>query len=518
MNHSSRLHRYSAILLAACALVVVPAMAQMTSTGLSCQQIQSMNLMKQDNMRAGLTLIECGIVKGGSGETGSAEEELPLAPPNILASNRTCTSGSSCTKSESMVWSAGSTIVVNYNDHNAGQYSGVSYSTNGGATFTQILPPPFTTHGTNYGDPIVVYNARLGKWFAGDLASGCGGQGIGMWSSPDGINWSNANCAHVNSGDDRESMWVDNNPASAGYGRMYISWNNFNIGGGALQVTTSNDGVTWTTPKTLNASFIRDVQITGTPLIPLSKSIFPNVPYSTVFVASMDEGGGGLNNRQNVMYRSTDGGTSWNSFSMGGAFAAVGDGVCASNSYFARVYPIWRHMGWGEPAVGPAQVVHYVYAGKGTGNDHGNIFYTRSTNNGSTWSAPIKLNTDADAQFKTQWMPSLSVTNTGKVTASWYDRRSVTTACNAVTDPGCKYERYARQSADNGVTWGADFAVSDGVIDQPDQQDTGVQSCYAGDYDYNTAVNSNAWVTWTDGRRSVGGVHVQDVMFAAVPQ
>ncbi|MGZ4790061.1 MAG: hypothetical protein ACXVZX_16200, partial [Terriglobales bacterium] len=337
-------------------------------------------------------------------------------------------------------------------------------------------------------------------------------------SSPDGINWTNAACAHVNSGDDRESMWVDNNPASAGYGRMYISWNNFNIGGGALQVTTSNDGVTWTNPKTLNSSFIRDVQVTGTPLLPLNKSIFPNIPYSTVFVATMNEGGGGLANRQNVMYRSTDGGTSWNSVTMGSSFAAVGDGVCASNSYFAKMNPIWRHMGWGEPAVGPGQVVHYVYAGKGTSGDNGNIYYTRSTDNGSTWSAPIKLNTDPDAQYKTQWMPSLSVTNTGKVTASWYDRRSVSAACNAVTDPGCQYERYARQSADNGLTWGADFAVSDGIINEPDQQDPGVQSCYAGDYDYNTAVNSNAFVTWTDGRRSVNGVHVQDVMFAAVPQ
>ena len=40
-------------------------------------------------------------------------------------------------------------------------------------------------------------------------------------------------------------------------------------------------------------------------------------------------------------------------------------------------------MGWGEPAVGPNNVVHYVYAGAGTNNDHGDIFYTRSTDNGA---------------------------------------------------------------------------------------------------------------------------------------
>ena len=519
MSNSSRLLKCSALLLAACAFLLVPAVAQMTSTGLSCQQIQSMNLLRQDNMRAGLTLIECGIVKGGSPTSGEAEENEPPAPPNILASNRSCGSASTCTKSENMVWSNGSTIVVNFNDHNNGQYSGMAYSTNGGATFTQPATSPFASgHGTNYGDPIVVYNSKYGKWFAGDLVSGCGGQGIGIWSSPDGITWTAGSCVHTGSSDDRESMWVDNNPASAGYGRMYISYNDFNIAGGALFVTRSLDGgVTWTT-KQVSSGFIRDVQITGTPLVPLNKSIFPNVPYSTVFVASMDEGGGGLATRQNLVYRSTDGGSSWNSFTLGPRFSAVGDGTCPSNSYFARVFPIWRHMGWGEPAVGGGQVIHYVYAGAGTNNDHGNIYYTRSTDNGSTWSAPVKLNTDADAQFHTQWMPSLSVTATGKVTASWYDRRSVNSACNVATDPGCNYERYARQSSDNGVTWGPDFPVSDGVIPQPQQQDPNVQACYAGDYDYDTAVNGSAFVTWTDGRRSVGGVQVQDVMFASVPQ
>ena len=96
------------------------------------------------------------------------------------------------------------------------------------------------------------------------------------------------------------------------------------------------------------------------------------------------------------------------------------------------------------------------------------------------------------------------------------DDRQSSSACN-VTDPGCKYQSTARQSKDNGKTWLAQFAVSTGLIAQPDQQDPGVQSCYAGDYDYNTANNGNAFITWTDGRVAVGGVQVQNVDFAAVP-
>ena len=34
------------------------------------------------------------------------------------------------------------TVVVNYNDHNGSGYAGISYSTDGGTTFTEILPSP----------------------------------------------------------------------------------------------------------------------------------------------------------------------------------------------------------------------------------------------------------------------------------------------------------------------------------------------------------------------------------------
>ncbi len=506
------------------------AQAQMTTTGIDCSQIASLHLLQQENMRAGLALMECGVIPRPDVdvEGDSMDNDAPQ-PPNVLVSNRNCSSGSSCTKSESMVYKSTrvgeDVIVVNYNDHNGNGYSGTSYSTDGGQTFTEIQPAPFATgHGTNYGDPIVVFNSKLNKWFAGDLVTACGGQGIGLWTSPDGINWTAGACASNSSADDRESMWVDNNPFSRKYGRMYISFGNYAVGVGALQLVYSDDGTTWTSSTISNTNtFIRDVQVTGSPIGPPP----PSAGYiSTVFVAGMDEGNGGLSTRQNLMFRSNDGGVTWTSATLGPRFNPVGDGVCASNSYFADVYPIWRHMGWGEPGVGAGGVVHYAYAGQGEApNDHGDIYYVRSTDNGTTWSTPIKLNDDPGGQYKTQWMPSLSVnynaagfTQQSKVTVAWYDRRQATTACNVATDPGCSYYRYGVQSPDNGQTWGANIQISDTLIPQPTQNDGGVQPCYAGDYDYNTAQGQTAFVTWTDGRVSVGGVQVQNVEFAAVPE
>ena len=45
---------------------------------------------------------------------------------------------------------------------------------------------------------------------------------------------------------------------------MYVSWNDFNVGGGAIFTTFSTDnGATWHSPIQLTNSFIRDIQITG---------------------------------------------------------------------------------------------------------------------------------------------------------------------------------------------------------------------------------------------------------------
>ena len=86
-----------------------------------------------------------------------------------------------------------------------------------------------------------------------------------------------------------------------------------------------------------------------------------------------------------------DGGVTWTTAIMGRASTRSGDGTLLPNCYFAKINPILRHMGWGEPAVGPGGLVHYAYAGKGSLST-GDIFYVRSTDNGSTWSAPVVLN------------------------------------------------------------------------------------------------------------------------------
>jgi len=457
-----------------------------------CSRLSAMQLDKQMNLHAAEVVAACKGERPPKAQPPDLSNVSGrLSPMSYGGPDVNTITGvdtfPSVTQAESFIGVNGNTVVVAYNDGNSApsNYSGVSYSVNGGATFTRILPSPFATgHGTNYGDPTVVYNKRLNKWYSVWLATACGGQGMGVWESVNGITWTVGACAHNGSSDDRQSMWVDNNTASLYYGRMYISWNNFALGA-ALQVTYSDNGTTWSAPVTLNAAFIRNVQITGA----------PDGATSTVFVAACDEQGGGLSPRNHVMYRSTDGGATWTSVTMAANQAAPGQSLCG---YFAQMNPIWRYMGWGQPGVSPGGIVHYAYA-RADGADAGNIYYVRSTNNGLTWSAPFKLNTDTGT--REQWMPSLA-TASGSVAVRWYDRRSTTND---------NYEMWANLSNNAGVSWLGDMTLSDIVITQPQQPDPYIVSCYAGDYDYAIGTSTDIYMSWTDGRNANSGVNHEDV-------
>jgi hypothetical protein len=458
----------------------------------NCADMAAYSIEKQVNLRADAIVEKCLGKKSeaqGQGAGDPRGNSAPLSPDayggpdvNVHPSN------SAAIQSESQSFRVGNTIVITYNDLSGGSTGKGSYSTDGGTTFTRIPGDPFGVgHGTNFGDPGIVYDGLHAKWVAAFLASGCGGQGVAAWNSNDGITWATAGCAANAPGGsgDRNALWVDSNPASPFYGRIYNSYNDFSIGGGALRTTFSTDGgTTWSAPNTVVGSFERDIALGVT-------------PNGNAWLAGMNEGGGGAANRTNIMHRSTDGAVTWGAgVQQNPPFAPPGNVNCSGNSYFRVITPQIRHMGWGQPAGGPNNVVHYAYAAHGTGADEGDIFYVRSTDLGATWSVPLQLNTDAT--LRAQWMPSVNVTGGGAVFVKWYDRRD--TANN-------DYWIYGRASLDNGVTWQADQQMSDAVIPQPIVQ---TANCYMGDYDFWNGDGNVVQGSWTDSR-GVGSGGTQDV-------
>src|SRR6266853_11990 len=402
--------------------------------GFDCSRIHELGIDKQENMRAGAIMIFCGEAQGGSASPfGAFSQFIQKLLPAPLAYGTTDVDLITGTETypnitQSETFTAANPdnpnqIVVAYNDsrgRNASpiNISGASVSTDGGNTFVRLTAAtgqgPFAN---TEGDPVILYNRPTGTWYTAWLDGGCGGQGVGGYHSTtpwDPNSWTHY-CIHTNNNDDRESGWADNNTSSPFYGRMYTSWNDFNVGGGALFVRYSTDnGLTWTNARQLTTGtpFIRDVQITG------------DLVTGDVYVAGMNEGGGGFpHNDMNLIYRSTDGGNTWTNPAAYTGPGFPGPGVTAVG-YFAQMFSdaggFWRHEGWGEPAV-LNHVVHLVYAQHGAGADPGDVFYIRSTDSGGTFSAPFKLNTDTTT--RPQWQPNLSVSSNGSLFATWYDAR-----------------------------------------------------------------------------------------------
>src|ERR1051326_2382527 len=487
--------------------------------GFDCATIHDLGIDKMESFRAGLIMIACGEATGGFDSTYPAFSQLlnnleaPLAfggtDVNLVTGTET-----SPHVIQSETYSTAnpddpSQICVAYNDSRGAtvnNFSGISCSTDGGTTFTRVS----TTGGQSpfantFGDPVVLYNKPTGTWFTIWL-DGNGSCTLGGYKSSTPLvatSWSHF-CVHSNGGDDRESGWADNDPASPNFGNMYVSWNDFNVGGGGLQVSRSTDnGATWSPEIHVTSSFIRDVQITG-----------DASGNGTIYIAGMDEGGGGFpHNDTNKIFRSTDGGSTWTNTYTGRPFAGPGVQACSDNTYFSCMFSdqggFWRHEGWGEPAALNG-VVHLVYAQHGAGSDPGDVFYIRSTDGGVTFGAPFKLNTDSTA--RPQWQPNISVASDGSVFAVWYDARESTSCSKGNPSVPC-YRMWGRESTDNGATWLADMEFSDVVSPLPGQSDPNIVTGYAGDYDYGSALLSKHVTSWDDGRVAISGASQQDTFF-----
>src|SRR6478672_5000440 len=493
--------------------------------GFDCTKIEELGIDKQENFRAGAIMMACAA-DGASGYSpvavfqritqgvkkilvplyGAGDVNLinhPETSPNITQSETFTTVNPDNPQQ----------IVVAYNDSRGRNVtpiniSGASVSTDGGATFDRLTrsstgQSPFA--GTE-GDPVVLYHKPSQGWITVWLDTACGAQGLGGYksltpSNPD--SWTHF-CVFSESSADRESGYADNNPSSPFFGRMYISWNDFNVAcgaGGCIFVVRSTDGgVTWSSPVQVStgADFIRNVQITGDKVT------------GDVYIAGMNEFNGGLTNRANKMYRSTDGGVTWTNTYTGPQFPGPGR---SASGFFATMYSTptyWRHQGWGEPAAFN-HVVSLVYAARNTGNgDPGDVFYIRSTDSGVTFSAPFQLNTNTDAT-KAQWQPNLSVSDAGTLFATWYDEAPRTAAsCQPSSPATLCYQMHSNKSPDNGVTWSGDQTTSDVASPLPLQPDPGIQPLYAGDYDYGSAVLTKHATSWVDGRNAINGASQQD--------
>lgn len=124
-------------------------------------------------------------------------------------------------------------------------------------------------------------------------------------------------------------------------------------------------------------------------------------------------------------------------------------------------------------------------------NNDLDIMLRRSTDNGATWSAPVKLNDDATT--RTQMLPSFDVDQTnGRLSVAWHDARN---------DAGNNNTEYWGTSlAAGGTTVDPNFKISAGVSNDDAAQ--GASGIDYGDYTWGFATGGIFQVAWADNSNS----------------
>jgi hypothetical protein len=385
---------------------------------------------------------------------------------------------------------SGNVICSAYNDSATSalnSYMGFSRSTDGGATWTDRGP-----FSDSYGDPAVVYRKADGFFYAASL----GLSGLRLYRSTDLCQtFPFQNLIHSGGSDDKEMMRVDNNTASPFYGRLYVCWTNFNVGGAPIQATwSSNGGVNWSAAATVG---------TGSNVQGCWPAVASNGDVYVVFIQGYTSGTNTIR-----MARSTNGGVSWAATTNVATSIAEAGNLQACGNSGTRPTMNGNIRTWAMPqvAVGTNGWVHVTYTRRDA-PDRGNIYYQRSTDNGSTWSAPVRINNDTTTND--QWHSTIAINDGGTVVISWYDRRGAG-AGNLL------FRRYAALSSDNGTTWGPNIMVSDVDSVMPPllpNFDPSIRDCYMGDYDAVAIDGTQAYIQWSDNRNPQGALAGQPDMF-----
>jgi hypothetical protein len=130
------------------------------------------------------------------------------------------------------------------------------------------------------------------------------------------------------------------------------------------------------------------------------------------------------------------------------------------------------------------------------GLDTADVYGTRSTDGGVTWSAVFRVNDDAAG--KSNFFPAVSVAPNGRVDVAFYDRRD---------DPANKLlTTYLATSTDGGVTW-----VNSRVGDTLFNGDLGYHQAgapFIGDYIGVASTDDHAYPLWADTRDGTSQVYV----------
>ena len=328
-----------------------------------------------------------------------------------------------------------------------------------------------------WGDPVVLFDS-LGNLYYAHLSNPISGWWIDrivvQKSTNNGLTWNDG--VGIGQGtnpqaQDKEWLAVDHTQ-SPYRGTLYVTWTEFDDYGSSNPTDSSrirfskstNQGDSWTPAITISDVSGNCIDSDNT-----TEGAVPTVgPNGEVYVAWAGPLG--------LMFdKSTDAGQTW------GTDVFVSDmpggwDFDVSGIYRCNGLPITMCDISNSPYRG---YVYVVWSDQRNGATNTDIFMSRSTNGGTTWTSPIKVNDDNTTRHQF-FVWSTIDPSTGHLWFVFYDRRNTTGAATDV---------YVAKSTDGGDTF-ENFKVSESPF-------TPTAGTFFGDYSNIAAWNGKIYPFWT---------------------
>ena len=362
----------------------------------------------------------------------------------------------------------------------------IFFSTDSGANWGQTLLP-LTSPDTSHSDPTVDWTSDGRAWSSTLGIVGATLRLRNYVSTDNGVSWSlEATPSGSQTDVDKQMVWVDHSQSSPFFNRQYAIWHNGTPA--FMNRRTAGAGGSWLpTPIQVSGAESSGTAIGADVKTNSAGDVFGFWPTT--------------GNRRIFVVKSTDGGETYGTpVQVATTFDGFDIGVPSFNNRRALIY-----VSGGAYKNATKNLVYASWtdlSGDGgctsAANEPGSnaastcktrIWFSRSTDGGATWSAPIKINnqTGSNDQFN-QWLAVDETT--GAVGIMYYD---------TVGDAGrLKVHVYYQHSFDDGATWSAAERVTSADTDETSAgANAGNQF---GDYNSLSAYAGVLFPSWTDRR------------------
>jgi len=336
--------------------------------------------------------------------------------------------------------------------------------------------------GGNSGDPTTSIGLN-GRWYVNYIDSP-GGMGI-SYSDDQGVSWTPSSVApNPGSLADKNHMWIDNSLDSPYEGNVYIAWTNFG-GSNDNEIAISysdDDGVTWTRNDNISAAVNATNHNQGVNIgtgpdgeVYAIWAIYDGWPTdeTAIGMAKSFDGGATWEPAERVITNIRGIRTSETSKNMRVNSFPVCAVDCSNGPDRGAIYITWANIG--TPGIN-------------TGSDI-DSYVVKSTDFGTIWSDPIRVNQDEAGLGKEHYFPWITCDpSNGILSVIFYDDRNVSSN---------QAETFCANSNDGGLTW-EDFKVSD--VSFTPSPIPGLADSYFGDYLGIIAQDGWVYPVWTDNR------------------